>query len=140
METKKLTSQTEIRIRFNDADPLKIVWHGNYVQYMEDAREAFGDKYELSYLSVHAKDYVIPLVNVNVDYKLPLSYGDKALVEIEYIDTPAAKIIFDYRIYRVSDGQLAAIGQTTQVFLNKDTMILELVVPEFFMKWKNKYL
>ena len=137
---KKLTHKTEIRVRFNDADPLAIVWHGNYVQYMEDAREAFGEAYGFRYLDVHGEDYVIPLVNVNVDYKVPIRYGEKAIVEIDFIDSPAAKIIFDYRIYRSSDGLLAATGQTTQVFLHKETLELQLIIPEFYAKWKSKHL
>lgn len=31
-------------VRFNEADPLGIVWHGHYASYFEDARAAFGDK------------------------------------------------------------------------------------------------
>ena len=140
MATKKLTHQIEIRVRFNDADPMAIVWHGNYVQYMEDAREAFGEQYGLGYLGFQAQGYVIPLINVNIDYKLPLRYGEKAIVEVEFVDTIAAKINFNYKIYRSSDNKLAAIGQTTQVFLDKDTNELVLIVPKFYAEWKRKYL
>lgn len=135
----KLSHTTEITVRFNDADPLGIVWHGNYIQYMEDAREAFGEKYQLRYLDVHANQYVIPLTNVNCDYKLPLKYGEKAIVEIEFINSAAAKIVFSYKIYRSSDHKLAAVGETTQVFLDRKTNELELIMPTFFKEWKKKW-
>ena len=36
---KELTGRTEILVRFNEADPLGIVWHGHYIRYFEDGRE-----------------------------------------------------------------------------------------------------
>ena len=41
----KLTESKQILIRFSEVDSMSIVWHGSYVQYFEDAREAFGRKY-----------------------------------------------------------------------------------------------
>ena len=47
MDEKQLIAETEIGIRFNEVDALGIVWHGNYVKYFEDGREAFGEKFDL---------------------------------------------------------------------------------------------
>ena len=47
-----LTASVIIRVRFSETDPLGIVWHGNYIKYFEEGREAFGRKYGLSYLDV----------------------------------------------------------------------------------------
>ena len=35
--------------RFSEMDPIRVIWHGNYLKYLEDAREAFGREYGLSY-------------------------------------------------------------------------------------------
>ena len=140
MSETKLTHKEEIRVRFNDADPMNIVWHGNYLQYMEDGREAFGEHLQLGYPAFYSAGCEIPIVNVNIDYKLPLRYGENAIVEAEFVDTIAAKIVFNYKIYRSSDGKLAAVGQTTQVMIDKDTNELALIVPKFYQEWKNKYL
>ena len=40
----KFTTSIDLRIRFNEIDALGIVWHGHYIKYFEDAREAFGKK------------------------------------------------------------------------------------------------
>jgi acyl-CoA thioester hydrolase len=37
----KLTDTIEIQIRFSEVDSIKMAWHGSYVKYMEDGREAF---------------------------------------------------------------------------------------------------
>ena len=45
----ELTSSKDIEIRFSEVDMMKVVWHGAYPLYLEDAREAFGDEYGLTY-------------------------------------------------------------------------------------------
>ena len=35
---KKITSTSEITVEFYDLDPMNVVWHGNYVKYLEKAR------------------------------------------------------------------------------------------------------
>lgn len=40
-----LTNRTTFRVRFSEIDSMQIVWHGEYVRYFEDGREAFGKQY-----------------------------------------------------------------------------------------------
>lgn len=135
-----LTHETEIKVRFSEVDSMGIVWHGNYVKYLEDGREAFGKKYELTYMAVfknHA--YMIPMVKLDIDYKNQLFYEDEAILKTTLYDTPAAKICFYYELIRKSDKKLIISAETVQVFMNKNRE-LELNMPDFFKKWKNKYL
>lgn len=48
-----LTERFEQRVRFDEVDSLGIVWHGHYVKYLEDGREAWGRKYGLTYLGMY---------------------------------------------------------------------------------------
>lgn len=122
-----LTASTNILIRFNEADPLGIVWHGHYVRYFEDGREAFGEKYGLRYLDIFAQGYTVPVVNVQCDYKRSLRYGDRVVVETRYVDDLAAKIKFEYILTNPATGEVVAKGSSIQVFLDKETTSLQLV-------------
>ena len=42
---KPLETSVARRVRFEEVDPLTIVWHGRYPSYFEDGRAAFGEKY-----------------------------------------------------------------------------------------------
>ncbi len=133
-----LSARVEVPIRFSEVDSLRVVWHGHYLRYFEDGREAFGTKFDLEYLDIYEKDgYALPLVKEIVEHKRPLKYGDKAIVETTFVNSPAAKIIFRYQIFRESDGLLAATGETTQVFVDREGL-LSFIVPEFFNSWKKK--
>lgn len=37
-----LQVEIPIKVRFSDTDAMGVVWHGNYLRFFEDAREAFG--------------------------------------------------------------------------------------------------
>ncbi|ASZ11460.1 acyl-CoA thioesterase [Chitinophaga pendula] len=134
-----LTERTTIRVRFNEADPLGIVWHGHYVRYFEDGREAFGEKYGLRYLDIFEQGYTVPVVNIQCNYKRSLRYGDTVVVETTYISTAAAKIKFEYRLFNEATGELIADGSSIQVFLDAASSTLQLTIPAFFAAWKEKH-
>lgn len=134
---KKISHRTEIKVRFNEADPLGIVWHGHYIRYFEDGREDFGNVHGCSYLDFHRHGYVVPIVKVDCDYKKSLRYGDSVIVESTYAPTLAAKIVFHYRLFNAKTGDLVATGSTTQVFLDLATNTLQLSTPTFFDEWRN---
>jgi acyl-CoA thioester hydrolase len=138
MTDNELMAETFIRVRFDEVDALGIVWHGHYLKYLEDARDAFGRKYNLTYMGVYNHGFSVPLVNIQIDYKLPLKYEDVAKVEIKFIDSDAAKVVFHYTIFNES-GEVVLKAKTTQVFMSK-TGELQLLNPEFFINWKKKYL
>jgi len=133
-EAEQLVVNHEIRIRFNECDPLGIVWHGHYIKYFEDGREAFGRHHGISYLDVMNSGFSTPIVKSACEHKLSLKYGDVARIETTIVDTPAAKMIFRYKIYD-SNGEIACTGETIQVFLDLNGD-LQLTNPQFYADWK----
>lgn len=138
MKKKRLTIKTETVVRFSEVDSLGIVWHGNYVKYIEDGREAFGNKYNINYLTVLKEGFVAPIVQISCDFKKPLKYAETAIIETRFVNCEAAKLKFEYTIYRGSNNEIVATGETVQVFLNKEGNLM-LISPPFFLKWKKKW-
>ena len=134
-----LLDKMPLRVRFSETDGIGVVWHGEYIRYFEDGRESFGENFGMPYLEVFKEGYVIPIVDVSCQYLHPLHAGERGTIETRYIDTPAAKIIFEYSVYKEPEHVLCATGSTTQVFLKKDTGELELTTPEFYLSWKKKW-
>lgn len=133
---KEISFTSEVRVRFAEVDPLGIVWHGNYIQYFEDGREAFGRRHGISYLDQKDSNFSTPIVESKCEHKLPLTYGDVATVKTTYVDCEAAKMIFTYEILN-PQGQVVCKGRTVQVFVELGGE-LSLVVPDFFIAWKKK--
>jgi acyl-CoA thioester hydrolase len=135
MLSNSLKSSVQLKVRFNECDPLQIVWHGNYLKYFEDAREDFSIQNGISYLDMKKRGYATPIVKSTCEHKLPLQYGDSFTVETTFHPVDAAKLVFTYKVYK--DEKLICTGETIQVFLNENRDLV-LVNPPFFLDWKKK--
>lgn len=137
---KTLQHTTEFEVKFSEADPLGIVWHGHYVRYFEDGREAFGEEFGLKYLDFYRSDIVVPIVNIQCDYKRILRYGHRLRLETTYRDTQAAKLLFHYKGYDAKTNELVVSGSSVQVFMHRESLELMLYLPQFMIDWKAKWL
>ncbi len=134
----ELKSTKEIEVRFNELDPLGIVWHGNYLQYFEIGREDFGVKHGICYTDLIREHIATPVVSVQCDFKSYVRYGEKLIIETRFVNNPAAKVILKYKIYRAENNEVVAEGKTIQVFTDMEGNLL-LILPEFIVKWKRKW-
>ena len=135
---KRLTAYKELEIRFSEVDSMGIVWHGSYPLYFEDAREAFGAKYNLGYMRIFGSGYYAPLVELDFKFKKALMYESKPVVRIDFIPTESAKIVFEYTISERDTGDVIATGRSVQVFMDRN---YELVweSPAFYREWQQKW-
>lgn len=141
LHTPALTDRITIQVRFSEVDSMLVAWHGSYVMYLEDGREAFGKRYQgIGYEDYFRERMAAPIVNMNIDYKLSLRSGEKAIVETRYIPCEGAKIMLEYVIYRESDMAVVATASTLQVFTSLDTGEMQYVCPDFYTQWKERWL
>lgn len=134
---KILESEYEFQVRFSEVDSMGVVWHGNYLKFMEDGREDFGRKFGFGYMDFFSAGFLIPLVNVECSYKKPLSTGETGIIVTRFVETEAAKIIFNYEIYNKEKKDLLFTATTVQVFLDLNRELI-LTPPAFYLNWKKK--
>ncbi len=134
-----LTETVEVNIRFSETDPMGIVWHGNYLKYLEDGREAFGAKYGIGYMDIYKQGFAAPLVEIDIKYKKALRYGEGIIIETKYVHDDAAKIIFAYKVMNAKNREeIIATANSIQVFLDLKGELM-LTNPQFYQEWKKKY-
>ena len=139
MEEKVLKTSKTLDIRFSEVDSMKVVWHGAYMLYFEDAREAFGQEYGLEYMRMADEGYYAPLVDLQFHYRKPILYGMHPRIDIIYRPTEAAKIVFDYEIRDTATGEIMVTAHTIQVFMERNYELM-WTNPEFYERWKKKWL
>jgi acyl-CoA thioester hydrolase len=134
----ELVAEKKIEIRFSEVDVMNVVWHGSYPLYFEDAREAFGAKYGLSYKRYMDERVFAPIVELDIKYKRPILYGMTPVVRIVYRPTEAAKIVFDYEIVDAETGTVFATAHSVQVFMDMNYNLM-WDNPGFFVEWKKQW-
>lgn len=113
-------SKSNIIVRYGETDQMGIVHHANHALYLEIARLDWLKQLGFSYAKMEQQGVKLPVVSLDINYKLPLYFEEEIRVECWVPTTPTAKMIFNYEIYN-SDNQLAATASTTLVFVNMET-------------------
>ena len=134
-----LSATLRFKIRFSEIDAMRVVWHGAYAKYFEDAREYFGQQFGLGYLLIEQEGYFVPIVDLQFQYKQPLRYGMEPEITITYHPTDAAKIVFDYEIRDSATQAVMVTGRSVQVFMDHDYQLV-LYTPAFYQAWKDRYI
>ena len=132
-----LEATADRTVRFEEVDPLCIVWHGRYPSYLEDARTAFGERYGLAYLDMHDQGFVAPIVRMHLDYHAPLRFREAFTVMARLHWTDAARLNFEYRLTR-ADGEQVASGYTVQIFTDFDNEVLP-VWPDYMEQLRRRW-
>ena len=116
-----------------------MVWHGNYVKYLELGREEFGRQFGLEYMYIFRNGYVVPVVDLHLSYKKNAHLDDVLRIETTYIPTESAKLMFEYAIWRESDNELILTATSTQLFVTNEGEF-ELSTPDFVRAWRAKWM
>ena len=138
-----LSETTQVRVRFHEVDSMRIVWHGHYVTYFEDARRAFGRRYGLDYPVFLENDIGAPIVSLWVDFLAPAMANDVLDVEARLYKSDGARLEFNYQVKRSETGVLLATGGSTQAFttLNGELLLTwPALMLERYEAWKNLWV
>ena len=133
-----LKASKVLDIRFSEVDSMNVVWHGSYMLYFEDARELFGEQYDLTYMGYVRHGYYAPMVEMNIQWKKPILYGMRPRIDIIYRPTVAAKVVFDYEIHDTADESLIATAHSVQVFMDLNYQLV-LYSPKFYEEWQQRW-
>ena len=72
----KISHVSTFKVAFFDVDSMEVMWHGNYVKYLEIARCELLDKLGYNYIAMKKDGYAFPIVKLNVKYVRPAFFND----------------------------------------------------------------
>ena len=110
----------EKRIFYHDTDAGGVVYYGNYLKYLEEARTEFLEKKGLSVEMFLKRGMMYAVRECKVIYRSPARYGDVLLCEAQLIRATAAQLIFDQKIFHKESGRLMVEAEVSLVCLSKD--------------------
>ena len=110
----------EKRIFYHDTDAGGVVYYGNYLKYLEEARTEFLENRSLSVADFHNRGFLYAVRKCTITYKGPARYGDTLVCDAQLIKTTAAQLVFDQKIYHKASGRLLVEAEVTLVCLTKD--------------------
>jgi acyl-CoA thioester hydrolase len=129
--------RVERRVRFEEVDPLGIVWHGRYPSYFEDARVALGERFGIGYMDLYGQGIIAPIRKMHLDYHRPLSFGEEFSIEGILHWSEAVRLNHEF-VIRNASGEVTTSGYTVQMLLDREENVL-LVPPPFYAEFRNRW-
>jgi acyl-CoA thioester hydrolase len=117
MEARTIWAETEFTVEFYEVDSMEVVWHGNYVQYMEKARCALLNRIGCGYRVMKAEGYAFPVTGVSLKFIRPLFFGDRVRA-LAILDEYENCLRIKYEFYNAVTGELTTKGVSTQMAYN----------------------
>lgn len=134
-----LIAKVEKRVSFSDVDMMGILWYGRYTKYFEEGFAAIGRMYGLSYKDFYESKIQAPIVQMHIDYHLPLVLNEICVIEASLIWNEGARLNIEYSIIK-ENGKIAATGYTVQMFINAETQEPYIILPDILEKCQRKWI
>lgn len=115
------TAEVIIDVPFFDVDAMQVVWHGNYVKYLEVARCELLRSFNYDYLDMQASGYMWPIVDLSVKYVGSALFARKIKVQAKLKEWEN-RLRIDYLITDVESGKKLTKASTIQVAIDISTM------------------
>jgi acyl-CoA thioester hydrolase len=122
------SAEIELQVQFFDLDPMQIVWHGNYVKYLEIARCALFDRIDYNYEQMKASGYAWPVIDMHLRYIGSARFGQKILLRATLVEWEN-RLKIDYLITDTASGKRLNRASTTQVAVDIATGEMCFVSP-----------
>ena len=131
-------SEKEIEVRYAETDQMGVVYHANYVIWLEIGRTQLIKDLGFTYAGMESDGYISPVTNVNVNYKTSVKYGETVTIRTWVESHGKLRTTYGYEILH-SDGSIASTATSEHVVVKKDNfrpVSLKKVNPE----WDTKYV
>lgn len=112
--------EISFRIRYSETDQMGVVYHGNYLPFLEMGRVEWLRSLGISYKSMEENGIMLPVIFLQINYKKSAVYDDLITVVTRLKKKPTVKIEFDYNIYN-EKGDLLVEANTILAFLDIET-------------------
>ncbi len=119
--------ETQIRVRYQDADPMGLLHHAHYFTYFEIGRTELLRSAGGNYRRMEEQGTFAVVVKAECVYHRPARYDDVLTIRTLIKRITYAKIEHEYQVYR--DGERLATAHVTMALVDRDGVVQR--VPEW---------
>lgn len=105
-----------VRVRYAETDQMGVVYHANYLIWFEVGRVELMRALGVEYKRMEAEDDChIVVADVRCRYHQSARYDEVLRIRTRIAESRNRIVQFSYEVFRDSDGQLLATGESTHV-------------------------
>lgn len=130
-------SEKTIEVRYAETDQMGVVYHANYLVWMELGRTKLIEDLGFKYVEMEQQGILSPVIDLNVAYKTPVRYGEKALIKTWIEEYDGIRVTYGYEIYN-GDNKLALSGESRHACVKKESF-RPVSIRKTFPEWHEAY-
>ena len=116
---ERIIFEWNARVYFEDTDSGGVVYHANYLKFMERARTEWLRSLGLNQIKLKQEDKVMFVVRkIDIQYKIPARFDDELVVQTDRVKNTDFTIILKQNILR--SKQIITEGKVEIVCINSD--------------------
>ena len=123
------------KAQFYETDGMGIIYHGNYIHWMEEARTDLMDQIGWSYRRAVEAGIDIALTDISCHYKTMTRFGETIAIETAITRLTPARMELSYRMTDAETGALHATGTSSHFFYDRNQgrpVALKKALPELY--------
>ena len=93
-----MKSVRDIEVRYSETDQMGVVYHANYLVWMEIGRTNFLKDVGFKMEDIEKKGYFFPVYSMNIKFSSAVVYGEKVKVETEVYENTKIKTVYKQTI------------------------------------------
>ena len=98
----KNKAEIQLRVRYSETDQMGVVYHSNYLNYLELSRVEWLRDLGFSYAELEKNGVLLPVVHASLNYRSPARYDDLLRIESRVSEMGGSSIEFQSEIYNES--------------------------------------
>ncbi len=116
-----------------DSDHAGVMWHGNYFNWLEEARINALFEVGVNYFDLTKRGFDLPLINSSIKYIKPLYLGEIIIIESIFNISKSPKINVNSNFLN-DKKEVLTTAEVNMVLINKDNFSIIRRRPEFLSK------
>lgn len=129
----------EQKVFYSDTDAYGVVWHGSYLRWLEMGRVGLCEMLGHNLVDLTNQGIVLPVVNLNVNYRKSAKLDDVMVVETEITEFNGFTVKFKQVIKSKETGKTFIDGDVTVVAIDNNGKLYRKM-PEVLANSFNKEL
>lgn len=110
----KFEAETFITVQFYDLDPMNVVWHGNYIKYLETARCDLLSKIGYDYDRMREDGVAYPIAKMDLKFIKPCTFNQKLRI-VSSVEELEPCLIIKYVILDAETGEKVFTAKSMQI-------------------------
>ena len=135
---KKIETNYKTTVEFYDLDPMNVVWHGNYIRYLEAARCDMLEKIGYTYEDMRKENNAYPVAKMELKFIKSATFKQRLNVKTTLQELEPALII-KYEITDEETSKKLFQAQSMQIRVNIETGETIYNASESFLKKIEEY-